>query len=189
MSATIYKAFNTNCLSNSIVEGVSKSSFQCGRECIKIMKDAKKGCVAAQPCLTPGSAAPRPVQAYLTHTKRPRRGRTYLCTGSYSPTYGDGIAMILSTPGSAPLRSPRPALSIIGQLRSPSLYFDTLSIWLDKLLILNVLYVVANIETRHATSLLMAKSHFDTPSASYNGILRTFISLFVCRVELLVVVP
>ena len=142
MSATTYKAFNTNCLSNSIVEGVSKSSFQCGRECIKIMKDAKKGCVAAQPCLTPGEAQPNPVQAYLTHTKRPRRGRTYLCTGSYSPTYGDGIAMILSTPGSAPLRSPRPALSIIGQLRSPSLYFDTLSIWLDKLLILNVLYVV-----------------------------------------------
>ena len=42
--------------------------------------------------------------------------------------------------------------------------FCVSTIWLDKLLILNVLYVVANIETRHATSLLMAKSHFDTPS-------------------------
>ena len=42
--------------------------------------------------------------------------------------------------------------------------FCVSTIWLDKLLILNVLYVVVNIETRHATSLLMAKSHFDTPS-------------------------
>ena len=48
-------------------------------------------------------------------------------TSSYSPPYGDGSVMILSTPGSAPLGSPRPALSMIGQLRSPSLYFDTLS--------------------------------------------------------------
>ena len=30
----------------------------------------------------------------------------------------------------------------------------------------NILYIVADIETRHATSLLMAKSHFDTPSIS-----------------------
>ena len=44
--------------------------------------------------------------------------------------------------------------------------FCVSTIWLDKLLILNVLYVVANIETRHATSLLMAKSHFDTPSTA-----------------------
>ena len=44
--------------------------------------------------------------------------------------------------------------------------FCVSTIWLDKLLILNVLYVVANIETRHATSLLMAKSHFDTPSTT-----------------------
>ena len=42
--------------------------------------------------------------------------------------------------------------------------FCVSTIWLDKLLILNVLYVVANIETRHGTSLLMAKSHFDTLS-------------------------
>ena len=44
--------------------------------------------------------------------------------------------------------------------------FCVSTICLDKLLILNVfvLYVAANIETRHATSLLMAKSHFDTPS-------------------------
>ena len=40
-----------------VVEGVSKLSFQCGsRGCIKIMKDAKKGCGAAQLCLTPGEA-------------------------------------------------------------------------------------------------------------------------------------
>ena len=39
--------------------------------------------------------------------------------------------------------------------------FCVSTIWLNKLLILNVLYVVADIETRHATSLLMAKSHFD----------------------------
>ena len=44
--------------------------------------------------------------------------------------------------------------------------FCVSTICLDKLLILNVLYVVANIETRHATSLLMAKSHFDTPSTA-----------------------
>ena len=46
--------------------------------------------------------------------------------------YGDGSAGVLSTPGSAPFRSPRPALSIIGQLRSPFLCifrnFDTPSI-------------------------------------------------------------
>ena len=37
-------------------------SFQCGsRGCIKIMKDAKKGSVAAQLCLTPGEAQPNPV--------------------------------------------------------------------------------------------------------------------------------
>ena len=33
-----------------------------------------------------------------------------------------------------------------------------------KLSIFKVLYIIADIETRHATSLLMAKSHFDTPS-------------------------
>ena len=44
--------------------------------------------------------------------------------------------------------------------------FCVSTIWLDKLLILNVLYVVTGIETRHATSLLMAKSHFDTPSTT-----------------------
>ena len=43
--------------------------------------------------------------------------------------------------------------------------FDTPStICLDKLLILNVLYVIANIETRHATSLHVIESSFDTPS-------------------------
>ena len=42
--------------------------------------------------------------------------------------------------------------------------FCVSTIWLDKLLIFNVLYTIADIETRHATSLLMAKSHFDTPS-------------------------
>ena len=42
--------------------------------------------------------------------------------------------------------------------------FCASTIWLNKPLILNILYVVADIETRHATSLLMAKSHFDTPS-------------------------
>ena len=47
--------------------------------------------------------------------------------------------------------------------------FCVSTIWLDKLLILNVLYVVVNIETRHATSLLMAKSHFDTPSTAGEG--------------------
>ena len=32
------------------IEGISKLSFQCGsRGCSKIMKDAKKGCVAALP--------------------------------------------------------------------------------------------------------------------------------------------
>ena len=120
------------------------------------MKYAKKGCVAAQPCLTPGEAQPNPVQAYLTHTKRPRRGRTYLCTGSYSPTYGDGIAMILSTPEGVSKLS--------FQCGSRDAKFCVSTIWLGKLLILNVSYVVTNIETRHATSLLMAKSHFDTPS-------------------------
>ena len=44
--------------------------------------------------------------------------------------------------------------------------FCVSTIWLDKLLILNILYIVVNIETRHATSLLMAKSYFDTPSFS-----------------------
>ena len=44
--------------------------------------------------------------------------------------------------------------------------FCVSTIWLDKLFILNVLYIIANIETRHATSLLMAKSHFDTPSTA-----------------------
>ena len=44
--------------------------------------------------------------------------------------------------------------------------FCVSTIWLDKLLMLNVLYVVANIETRHVTSLPMAKSHFDTPSTT-----------------------
>ena len=44
--------------------------------------------------------------------------------------------------------------------------FCVSTIWLDKLLMLNVLYVAVNIETRHATSLLMAKSHFDTPSTA-----------------------
>ena len=42
--------------------------------------------------------------------------------------------------------------------------FCVSTVWLNKSLILNVLYIVADIETRHATSLLMAKSHFDTPS-------------------------
>ena len=84
---------------------------------------------------------------------------------------GFGSLIVASpTPGSAPSWSPRPALSIIGQLRSPSLYFDTPStIWLDKRLIFNILYIVADIETRHATSLLMAKSHFDTPSYRRNN--------------------
>ena len=50
--------------------------------------------------------------------------------------------------------------------------FCVSTIWLDKLLILNVLYIVANIETRHATSLLMAKSHFDTPSCGAQKKLR-----------------
>ena len=45
--------------------------------------------------------------------------------------------------------------------------FCVSTIVLDKLLILNVLYVVVNIETRHATSLLMAKSHFDTMAKSH----------------------
>ena len=73
--------------------------------------------------------------------------------------------MILSTPGSAPLGSPRPALSMIGQLRSPSLYFDTSStIGSDKLLILNTLYAVSGIEARHATFLHVIESSFDTPS-------------------------
>ena len=44
--------------------------------------------------------------------------------------------------------------------------FCVSTICLDKLLMLNALYVVVNIETRHATSLLMAKSHFDTPSTA-----------------------
>ena len=44
--------------------------------------------------------------------------------------------------------------------------FCVSTIWLDKLLILNVLYVAVNIETRHATSLPMAKPHFDTPSTA-----------------------
>ena len=35
-----------------------------------------------------------------------------------------------------------------------------------KLLMLGILGAIANIETRHATSLLMAKSHFDTPSTA-----------------------
>ena len=48
--------------------------------------------------------------------------------------------------------------------------FCVSTIWLDKLLILNALYVVVNIETRHATSLLMAKSHFDTPSTACEGV-------------------
>ena len=42
--------------------------------------------------------------------------------------------------------------------------FCVSTVWLNKSLILNVLYIVADIETRHTTSLLMAKSHFDTPS-------------------------
>ena len=42
--------------------------------------------------------------------------------------------------------------------------FCVSTIWLDKLLILNALYVVVNIETQRATSLHLKKSHFDTPS-------------------------
>ena len=84
----------------------------------------EKGCVAAQLCLTPGEAQPNPVWNCLHHTKRPRRGRTYLYSGCYSPPTGDGSAGVMTTPGSASLRSPRPALSIIGQLRSPFSHFD-----------------------------------------------------------------
>ena len=57
--------------------------------------------------------------------------------------------------------------------------FCVSTVWLNKSLILNVLYIVADIETRHATSLLMAKSHFDTPSTTVFGKLLIFNILYV----------
>ena len=57
--------------------------------------------------------------------------------------------------------------------------FCVSTVWLDKPLILNVLYIVADIEMRHATSLLMAKSHFDTPSTTVFDKLLIFNILYV----------
>ena len=77
-----------------------------------------------------------------------------------------------------PFPQPIPVVEDVSKLSfqcgSRDAKFCVSTIWLDKLLILNVLYVlilnvlyvVVNIETRHATSLLMAKSHFDTPSTA-----------------------
>ena len=58
----------------------------------------------------------------------------------------------------------RDAKFCVSKCGSRDAKFCVSTIWLDKLLILNVLYVVANIETQRATSLHLKKSHFDTPS-------------------------
>ena len=42
--------------------------------------------------------------------------------------------------------------------------FCVSTIWLYKPLTFNVLYAIANIETRHATSLHLKKPHFDIPA-------------------------
>ena len=93
--------------------------------------------------------------------------------------YGGGS----STPGSAPSWSPRPALSIIGQLRSPFLHFDTPStIRLDKLLILNILCAITGIEARHAASLHLMKPHCGAPSMGMGEGRRIYLLFCVIRV-------
>ena len=112
-----------------------KLLFQCGsRGCIKIVKDAGKGQRSCPIMLNAGRGAAEPgVELPPPHKTSSQRANIFVFRLLFAP-YGDGSAGVMTTPGSAPLRSPRPALSIIGQLRSPFSHFDTPStIWPSKL--------------------------------------------------------
>ena len=124
------------------------------RWCIKIVKDAGKGLRNCPIMLNAGRGAAEPgVELPPPHKTSSQRANIFVFRLLFAP-YGDGSAGVMTTPGSAPLRSPRPALSIIGQLRSPFSHFDTPSIiWLCNLLVFSVLYAIVDMETRHATPL------------------------------------
>ena len=95
------------------------------RGCIKIVKDAGKGLRSCPIMLNAGRGAAEPgVELPPPHKTSSQRANIFVFRLLFAP-YGDGSAGVMTTPGSAPLRSPRPALSIIGQLRSPFSHFDT----------------------------------------------------------------
>ena len=133
------------------------------------MKDAKKGLRSCPIMLNAGRGAAEPgvriPHPYKASSQRANifvykqlfahlRGRQ--CNDFVYTGFGSlGVA----SPGvKHNWAAPQPLFSIFHNFDTPS------TIWLNKLLILNILYIITNIETRHATSLLMAKSHFDTPS-------------------------
>ena len=92
------------------------------------MKDAKKGQRSCPIMLNAGRGVAEPgVRIPHPYKASSQRANIFVYKQLFAP-YGDGSVGVMTTPGSAPLGSPCPALSIIGQLRSPSLYFDTPSI-------------------------------------------------------------